>query len=236
MTKNGTIGFIMLRHVDSEKTNAYWIYGYQCIRRTYPDHWILIIDDNSNYEHITSPPELHKVAIIKSEYPKRGELLPYYYYLKNRLFDTAVILHDSVFVNNNIDVSVDTYKMIWDFDHRFDQIEDETKMIKVFDDPALLSFYEDKTQWRGCFGAMTVITHDFLTEVNRKYEFRKLLDLVLTRYNRSSFERVLACMLQIHGKTELLLGGIDDYMPNGVPFEFKHVFNCLPFVKVWTGR
>ena len=93
-----TFGFIMLRHVNNELTNSYWINCYNCIRTHYPENSIIIIDDNSNYNFITNK-ELYKTTIINSEYPKRGELLPYYYYLHNKLFDVAVIMHDSAFIN-----------------------------------------------------------------------------------------------------------------------------------------
>ena len=46
---------------------------------------------------------MYKTFIIQNDFPKRGELMPYYYYLHNKLFDTAVIIHDSVFINKYID-------------------------------------------------------------------------------------------------------------------------------------
>ena len=60
-----SVGFIMLRHVNSISTNKYWIYSYDCIRKYYPDNTILIIDDNSNYEFITKK-NLYKTIIINS--------------------------------------------------------------------------------------------------------------------------------------------------------------------------
>jgi hypothetical protein len=104
------IGFIMLRHVNNELTNNYWNHCYECIRKYYPENLILIIDDNSNYDYIREKHNLYKTTIINSEYPRRGELLPYYYYLHNKLFDTAVIIHDSVFINQYIDMSVSLYR------------------------------------------------------------------------------------------------------------------------------
>ena len=92
------IGFIILRHVNNKLTNKYWIHCYNCIRKFYKENKIIIIYDNSNYNFITNE-KLYKTTIINSEYPKRGELLPYYYYLHNKLFDVAVIIHDSVFIN-----------------------------------------------------------------------------------------------------------------------------------------
>ena len=41
-------GFIITRHVNSEKTNKYWNNAIICIRTFYPQKKIVIIDDNSN--------------------------------------------------------------------------------------------------------------------------------------------------------------------------------------------
>jgi hypothetical protein len=232
-------GFIILRHVNNELTNEYWQHCYDCIRIYYPEYPILIIDDNSNYEFITEK-LLYKTTIINSEYPKRGELLPYYYYLHNKLFDTAIILHDSVFINADIinmhmQLYTDKYKLIWEFEHHWDHIEDETNMIKLFNDEDLLHFYENKDLWKGCFGGMSIITHDYLVYINNKYDISKLLDCILNRHNRSSFERVIACLLQKNEKKETLLGNIHAYCW-GISFYEKDNYKHLPLIKVWTGR
>jgi len=232
-----SLGFIILRHVNSELTNKYWIYCYESIRKYYPENLILIIDDNSNYECITNE-NLYKTTIINSEFPGRGELLPYYYYLHNKLFDTAVILHDSVFINQYIDFNVDAYTMIWEFNtHEWDNVEDETKMINLFNDTDLLNFHQNKSLWTGCFGGMSIINYDFLQSVNNKYDLSKLLDCVLTRYNRCSFERVIACLLQKHNfKKNVLFGEIYNYCPWGISFHAIEEFRHLPIIKIWTGR
>jgi len=229
------IGFIIIRHVNSEMTNKYWIYSYNCIRKYYPENKILIIDDNSDYKFVTNE-KLYKTLIINSEYPKRGELLPYYYYLQNKLFDTAVIIHDSVFVNKYIDFSVNKYKLLWDFEHHWDQIEDETKMIEIFNDAELLDFYKDKTKWKGCFGGMTIITHAYLEHINNKYDISKLLDFVVSRYNRCSFERVIGCLLQKEHPKETLFGNIHKYCIWNTKFSELDKCAHLPLIKIWTGR
>jgi len=232
---DNTLGFIILRHVNSEETNKYWMTCYDCIRKFYPENIVLIVDDNSNREFLTEK-KLHRAVIVNSEYPKRAELLPYYYYLKYKLFDCAVILHDSVFINKYIDFTVNKYKLIWDFEHHWDQIEDETRMIKAFDDAELLHFYQNKSLWRGCFGGMSIITYDFLAHVNSKYDLSKLLDFVLTRYNRCSFERVIACLLQKEHSREILLGDINGYSRWGIRYSERDQYKFLPLLKVWTGR
>jgi hypothetical protein len=230
------IGFIMLRHVNNELTNIYWNHCYDCIRKYYPEYSILIIDDNSKYEYITER-TLYKTTIINSEYHGRGELLPYYYYLHNKLFDTAIIIHDSVFINKYIDMSVNKYKLLWEFDADCDNIEDVKNMINLFNDKELLNLYDNKGLWKGCFGGMSIITHDYLTFINNKYDISKLLACVLTRYNRCSFERVIACLLQKNEKKEeTLLGNILHYCSWGISFKEKDNYMHLPFIKVWTGR
>jgi len=229
------VGFIILRHVKSELTNNYWNHCYNCIRKYYPENLILIIDDNSNRDYIIER-ELYKTTIINSEYPGRGELLPYFYYLHNKLFDTAVIIHDSVFINSYIDFTVNKYKLIWEFEHYYDVIEHETIMLKKFEDEELFGFYENKDLWKGCFGGMSIITHDYLLYVNNKYEISKLLDCVLTRGDRCTFERVIACLLQKNEKKETMLGNIHAYCPWGISFQEKDNYSYLPLIKVWTGR
>jgi hypothetical protein len=229
------IGFIILRHVNNTLTNKYWIKCVNSIRQYYPENHILIIDDNSNYEYITEE-TLYKTTIINSEYPKRGELLAYYYYLHNKLFDTAVIIHDSVFINKYIDMSVEKYKFIWDFNHEWDRIDDEIRIINVFNDLELTEFYKNKQLWTGCFGCMCIITHDYLTYINNKYDISKLLDYVLNRSNRCSFERVIACLLQKEGNQQTLLGDIHKYCKWGIHFNEIDNYTHLPLIKCWSGR
>jgi hypothetical protein len=230
-----TVGFILLRHVNSEETNKYWQHCYECIRKFYPENMILIVDDNSSCEYLTNI-KLYKTLVVYSEYEGRGELLPYIYYLQYKIADVAVILHDSVFINSFIDFDVDNYKFLWEFEHCWDQIEDETRMINIFNDLELKEFYENKDLWKGCFGSMTIITHVHLTYINNKYDISKLLDLILTRNSRCSFERVIACLLQKEGNKETLFGNLHSFCPWGIKFNEKKNWEHLPIIKVWTGR
>jgi hypothetical protein len=156
--------------------------------------------------------------------------------LTNKLFDIAVIIHDSVFINKYIDFNVDKYKFLWDFTHEWDNRGKEIRMLSVFNDKSLIDFYNNKNAWVGCFGAMSVITHDYLVYINNKYPIEKLLNLVLNRNDRCCWERVLACLLQINCPLPSLLGNIHKYCKWGIEYKDKYLFNDLPIFKVWTGR
>jgi len=229
------LGFIILRHVNDEKTDTYWKMSYDYVRKFYPENEIIIIDDNSDKKFLTEK-EMYKTRVINGEYPGRGELLPYHYYLKHNFFETAVIIHDSVFINDYIDFSVDKYRFLWDFKHDWDHVDEEIAFIKRFNDPDLLNFYKSKDKWVGCFGCMCVIKYEFLKRVNDRYNLDILLDVIRTRHNRQSFERIIACVLQMYESQCTLLGNIHAYVKWGVTYEQIERHKNLPIIKIWTGR
>jgi len=249
---NDNFGFILLRHVNSHNTNKYWIESYNCIRLYYPNSKIIIIDDNSNYDYITDI-ELTNAQIINSEFKGRGEILPYYYYLKYNFFDRAIIIHDSVFIQKYINFGKKN-KFIWHFEHKWDEDDKEKKFISYLDNnKPLLEFYDNKELWSGCFGGMTVINYDFLKMLNNKYNIIKLIDYIKCRDDRMRFERIIACVFSYENvNTVSIFGRIHEYMPWGYTFE-QYIIdkniprgytyssnilnkNYLPIVKIWTGR
>jgi hypothetical protein len=93
---------------------------------------------------------------------------------------------------------------------------------------------------------MVVITHDYLTFINNKYDISKLLDYILNRYNRMSFERVIACILQINNPSETILGDINTYSNKyahligsieDIPkYLNTELINDLPLIKIKLWR
>jgi len=262
------IGFIILRHVNSAITNEYWKECYRCIRYFYPSNKILIIDDNSDKDFLTCDAnnieqELDNTTIIQSEYPQRGELLPYYYYLKNKFCDTAVILHDSVFIQRPINFNVDEYKMLWHFPSYLmkdgQSSGKQIEQMRALGHQGLNQMYEYfyLNKFNGCFGAMSIITYNYLNEINNIFKIDKLLPHITCRISRCAFERVFSFLLiykQNSGnvanggsmwnsrgniKHQSLLGDIIKYCKWGITFEeyikYRHTMK-LPIIKVWTGR
>jgi len=238
-----TIGFIILRHVNSELTNNYWKESYKCIRKFYPNNKIVIIDDNSDYKLINEEEKLINCEIIKSEFPKRGELLPYYYFYKNRFFDKAIIIHDSVFIQKYINFNNDNnnnVKFLWHFRNRNYDDHENTKILisKLNNKDRLLDIYLNNGNWLGCFGVMSVIKHDFLKQIVDKYSLFNLIDYILCRNNRCSLERIFAvvCYSEL-SKNESYYGSIFNYINWGYTYN-QYTNNKIEkdIIKVWTGR
>ena len=238
------IGFIILRNVVSSITNEYWKECYRCIKKFYPKNRILIIDDNSDYSFVTKEP-LENTMVIQSEFPKRGEFLPYYYYLKTKFCETAVIIHDSVFIKKYIDFNVNNYKIILNFCKRNisdnESLPYQMNLLSAINNEKLNNFYnkKDLNFWSGCFGCMAVIKYDYLKSIDSEFRIACLIPHITCRVARCAFERIVGCLLQVNMKEESLLGSIHSYCRWGLTYyEYlnKKYSSELPLIKVWTGR
>ena len=191
--------FIIIRHINSEETNKYWIESYNCIREFYPNTKIIIIDDNSDIKYVNDfGLNFENVEFVKSEFPKRGELLPYYYFYKNKYAEKAVIIHDSVFIKgkldfekyNNINV-----KFLWHHNHLWDDENNEKRLIKTLDNcEELLKLYDKKDSGVLCFGVMSFISHEFITKIQDKYKIFNLLEHIKSRSDRMCLERIFGLL------------------------------------------
>jgi hypothetical protein len=250
-------GFIITRHVKCNKTNRYWNICIQCLRRFYPEVKIIIIDDNSNYNFINADYNYQNIEIIKSEFPGRGELLPYYYFFKNHFFENAVIIHDSVFFHRRINFkNLDNIKVLplWHFNKDKEDLERTFKISKVLNNNFLiqqkliisdqvLGLNNDK--WYGCFGLQSYINHGFLDYIANKYNLFNLLNIIKQRADRCSLERLFGIIFAIEYKEVIikksLLGDIFSYQKWGYTYE-NYLNNRKEkkfpkyIVKIWTGR
>lgn len=239
-----TFGFIIIRHVNSAITNEYWKECYTCIRRFY-DNPIVIIDDSSNKDYLVEDLPLKNATVIYDHQHKgAAELIPYYYFHQFHPFDTAIILHDSVFLKQHINVECTSVKYIWTFPHYWD---DEIfhiigpQLSKLPHASSLLDLYKEKNDWTGPFGLMSIITWDYIDSVNKEYDlWNNLLPLISTRGDRCALERTIGVIFCHHSKKpiECIHGIIHNYMPWGTTFlQYLHgEVPPLPIVKVWTSR
>lgn len=250
-------GFIITRHVNSEQTNNYWNHSVKLIRSFYPFIKIVIIDDNSNYDFVKEEFNYKNIEIINSEFPKRGELLPYYYYLKYKFFLNAVIIHDSVFFHKRIKFEKMTnIKVVplWHFNADKENINNTLKLIKSLNNYNIIeskilseNILSSPTnqKWYGCFGVQCYINLKFLEQIESKYKITNLISQVQCRSDRCCLERIFGCIFfteyQDIIKQKSLFGDIMKYQIWGYTYD-EYINNLkkstIPkyIVKVWTGR
>jgi hypothetical protein len=212
----------------------------------------VVIDDNSNYDYVTNCAE-ENIEIVQSEYPGRGELLPYYYLYKNKYGKKAVIIHDSLFIIKKFNLDIHNVKFISTTGHYSNSPEPETEMIRQSNikySAELIKFYnENKEKWALSFGVMSIITYEFVEILEKKYKIFNLLSVIKNRFNRMCLERIfgLICHYEypelIHDNNimpHLNLyydGKTFDYYTNLVD---QHGYDLdiidTPFIKVFSGR
>jgi hypothetical protein len=252
-----SFGFIITRHVNSEKTNKYWNHSVKLLRTLYPFRKIVIIDDNSNYNFVKSEFDYNNLQIIQSEFPGRGELLPYYYFLKYKFFDNAIIIHDSVFFHRRINFEKFNGINVLPFWHFHSDKEnlDNTKRIlmnlknngviynKISKELNLLGMNTDK--WYGCFGVQSYINLGFLQQIENKYGITNLISAVKCRADRCCLERIFGTIFFTESpklfNKKSLCGDIMKYQKWGYSYdEYMKSLNkgiiTRVVVKVWTGR
>lgn len=250
-------GFIIIRHVNSEKTNKYWNHNVKLLRNLYPLKKIVIIDDNSNYDFVKADFEYKNLQIIQSEFPGRGELLPYFYYLKHKFFANAIIIHDSVFIHRRINFEnlngLDVLPL-WFFNSDKENIQNTQRIAyylknnmgineKLTKDLNILGLSSSK--WFGCFGVQSYINLRFLERIQAKYNIINLTKAVSNRADRCCLERIFGAIFFTESpklfSKKSLLGNIMTYHQWGYSFDqymtdLKKGTISRSVIKVWTGR
>ena len=243
-------GFIMTRCVRNEKENKYWIECYNNIRQFYPISKVIIIDDNSINDFIHNDEVvLTKCLLINSDetFKGCGEQLPYYYYNKYKFFKKAVIVHDSIFIQQYIDFNLENepIKFLWEFSNTYihdpDRERELMKHLNYYNE--LVDLYNKTTTWMGCFGLMSVIQHDFLKNIVDKYNLFNLLNYITIRYDRCCFERIFAVVCNMEYKPTHLIGNVDN-MYNFLKYDYDQyiidkntdLLKKYKIIKTWTGR
>jgi len=196
-------GFVILRHVKDASTNRFWQRAYAQVRLFHSEP-IIILDDNSNSAFLT-PLEMVDTQIISSEFPGRGELLPYYYFHKLRPWKRMIFIHDSVFLNSRINVeAVKEIKFLWHFNNSLARPHEMPSFLSQLNHPEeLLQLYlQEDSSWYGCFGGMSIIHWQFLDDLVQKYNLFTLLDTIQTRGSRMNWERILG-LICCHTKLDL---------------------------------
>jgi hypothetical protein len=242
---NRSFGFILVRHVNSERTNRYWNRSVKLIRTLYPKRLIVIIDDNSNRDFLKPDFEYRNVMVVHSDWHGRGELLPYIYYARNKWFERAVFIHDSVFFHTRI--PFEKYQVpciaLWHFqgDAKRLHLGNNLRIAGALNHSGIIQqCLQSNPTWQGCFGVQVYIKHSFLVHLMDKYNGYNLVNVVTCREDRCSLERVFAVLfyLELRKINTSILGE-----QTAFGFTYEDYLNSLAspgfrnrVVKVFTGR
>jgi hypothetical protein len=236
-------GFIITRHVNSDKTNRYWNRNVKLLRTFYPRKLIVVIDDNSNPAFLRPFHDYKNFIVVQSEYPGRGELLPYIYYARNKWFERAVIIHDAVFFHKRINFEkFNNFPAIsmWHFNNTFNHyhLENSLRIADALNFNDVIKVNLHKKNWVGCFGVQSYIRHNFLTLIMNKYNINNLINVVTCRDDRCSLERIFAIIFYLELKlTRSIMGDMTTLDIWNRSFdEYIRSKPRAPVVKVFTGR
>lgn len=256
-------GFIITRHVNSEKTNKYWNRCVKLIRTNYPHRQIIVIDDNSNQAFVKAEFDYSNMQVIQSEFPKRGELLPFIYFLKHRWFENAVIIHDSAFIHKHIPFeAMHNVGVMPLWNHPYDG-EFSSNLIRIAsyltNSSAIRSIIRGHMKKEVsfniistpginlCFGVQCVININFLQRIQNKYHITNLTNAVHCRKDRCGLERIMGIIFSIEElrkfKTQSLFGNIMQHH-RAFNYDYDDYINDIVgnkkipsvVVKVWSGR
>jgi len=186
--------FVILRHLRTTRDNDLWITSYNKIRQFYTNK-IVIIDDNSSINTVNG--KLVNTEIIMSEWNGAGEILPYYYFLKNKWADRMIFLHDSMFMyrpftNTELDGDV---KFHWSFMNK-DLGGKFSTYMSLLKNYEVVVEYATSLQWKGCFGGAAIMDLEVVQQLEETYSlFSTLVSAIRTRKEREMFERILGIVL-----------------------------------------
>jgi hypothetical protein len=151
-----------------------------------------------------------------------------------------------VFIQKYVEFNKEN-QFLWSFEHDWDHLYDYTKLISKLEHQDIVSsFLNNPSLWKGCFGVMSVITFDFLNDMNIIFNIVNLIECTVSREDRMCLERIFAVLFTVCNqknniKTKSLFGDIHSHRTCGQNYETyqsKKINNqiTLPIEKVWTGR
>jgi hypothetical protein len=197
----GSVVFVILRHLRTNKDNDLWISSYNAIRQYYTNP-IVIIDDASTVNTING--KLVNTEVIYSEYSGAGEVLPYYYFWKNRWADHMIFLHDSMFLARPFrkdELGEENMRFLWHFTEPTER-KLETYLTMLQGGAEAWEGLQT-TGWRGCFGAAGVVSLEAVDRLEAAYEvWSRLVLAVRARVDRKMFERILGVLAGREGLTD----------------------------------
>jgi hypothetical protein len=179
--------------------------------------------------------------------------------LKNKWFENAVIVHDSLFFHKHIPFETFNFPVIPLWHHPYDK-EHLNNLLRISSvlknninvqqeimgqDISILGI-TNKTQINLCFGGQCYINHSFLLLLEKKYNLSNLVNVIKCRRDRCGLERILGILFNIEYNKLIQIKSLC----GEILFHYKSfTYNFTNYIsdfnkgkvpgvitKVWTGR
>ena len=237
--------FVILRSVQTEENG--WYKCYQSIREYYPQHFIVIIDNLSNQRFLKSHDELNDdlLQIIFFAENASGELLPFWYFWKEKWSEYMIFLHDSMYLNSPIDLKEKDI-MFWHFDARHGKTPLETEihsMLRQLKNHTILLNTFESYEWTGCFGSCCILSWNTVHTFATKYSLFTLLPTMVSRSKRKCLERIIGILffVEVNDEDKSYFGSVSKcpyfgYIKPNEEHKIVKWNKLYPITKCFQGR
>jgi hypothetical protein len=202
--------FIILRHISKKEHQEHWIKCFISIKKFYPNHKVIILDDKSDISLIKSIDEQlikdNTINIIYNNYDHSlAELFPYKYISELKHNTKFIILHDTTYFIKYYDFSNINNKFLFQFNnHAWDELSKEIHLLsKLKNNEKLIKLYMTYNEWAGALGVMTITDTNFIKYIYEKYNLSVLENMLDNRKQRMCLERIIAAIFFVEQKVTL---------------------------------
>jgi predicted O-methyltransferase YrrM len=219
------------------RTNEHLIQLHRCLSsiQTYnpKQQRVVVMDHTSSSELVALAIESNPdVRFELGTEPIPADMLLLQYFKKNKYFEKAVLLQDSMLLKNTIfDEEIDHVKdiqYVWHFTnhrkhwHTIREPESDynerngivthddlinhiidTKIDKEYFKQYCKGLYPHKDMWCGCFGTCCIISHDFLIRLDKETDIIHLQQQMITNRLRRAIESIFALACQYMTKRSM---------------------------------
>ena len=186
--------FVVLRKVSKsmENSDTVWQECYKSIRKFY-NNKIIIIDNNSDNDTLTTSVHLENCEIINNKYYETRLFAPFHF-LINFDFNRAIILHDGCIFQNFVDFSkFKNVKFIWHFDMKiYDDVNNINNQLNLLTNNDDLQNVFRKSNFTGCMGCCLAIEKEFLMHIEHKHKISNLVNIINNQESAIAFERTIS--------------------------------------------
>lgn len=258
--------FIIVKYTTSPLQYEIYENSLRSIRNIYKYAKIVVVDDHSPNNYYSIPSAFKNddnISIEKTKFPRSGEFSGYYHYHQGKYAKRAVVMHDSMFLLRPIDkLNEINIKFLWHFEkNKIEYNNNCVEIIRKFTDPSvkkeLYGLFSRRNQhrWQGCFGVASIISYDYLDDLQKKTNFLEIVKHIKCRKDRMAMERIFGMVnFKYGGSIDYLNCSINgsifkhpkkgmlhfNYKPNThinlneIQSQFQNYNSCM--IKTWHGR